>query len=246
MKQLIDLIKAYDPANPSYPPTEIYNEGWLLRIIIDWFSRHRVDDYPLSFQRGSVWFSEALLPSPFLPRNRGDLLGETRTHADGVIGQIDIGRTGKADLELMPGASQFIVLEAKISSPLSAGITHAPKYDQAARNVACIAEVLSKCGRKAEDLEALGFFVLAPEVKIHKGTFTEALDPKSIISKVKNRVSAYEGDREEWYADWFIPSVEKMEIGILSWEEILERISKEDQQASDSIGEFFKHCLEFN
>jgi hypothetical protein len=246
MKQFLDLIRRFDPDNPSFPPTEIFNEGWLLRIILDWFSHHQVDGYPLNFHGGSVWFSEALIPSPFLPRYRGDPLGESRTHADGVIGQIDIGRIGKADLDLISDASQFLVLEAKIGSPLSAGTTNAPYYDQAARNVACIAEVLSRCDRRPDDVDALGFYVLAPELKVRQGVFEDVVEAQSIISKVQRRVSAYEGDRDQWYAEWFIPAVENMKIGVLSWEEILERIGREDNQASSSINEFFAHCLEFN
>ena len=30
------------------PPTELYNEGWLLRLLLDWFSRHPNTEHTLS------------------------------------------------------------------------------------------------------------------------------------------------------------------------------------------------------
>ena len=76
------------------------------------------------------------LPSAFLPRFRGDPLAELHTNAYGVIGEFVVGSAGKSDLVLNENASHFVVLEAKIFSLLSKGVTHAPFFDQAARNVA--------------------------------------------------------------------------------------------------------------
>ena len=246
MQQFIRLISTYDPDQPAFPPTEIYSEGWLLRLILQWFSDHRPIASPLAFHPNARWFSEALLPSPFLPRFQGDPLAEARTHADGVIGQIEIGRAGKADLELAGAATQFIVLEAKISSPLSAGTTNAPDYDQAARNVACIAEVLQRSGRLPGDVEELGFFVLAPKEKIDRGDFDDALDPKSIRMKVEARAESYDGEHDEWLANWFHPLMEQISIGHLSWEDIIDQVRKVDQGAAKSLGDFLGNCLEFN
>ena len=246
MQQFIDLLSSFNPNKPIFPPTEIYNEGWLLRLVLNWFSKRGPIDHPLSFHTESGWFSEALIPSPFLLRYRGDRLAEARTHADGVIGQIEIGRSGKADLDLLDDASQFVILEAKINSPLSSGTKNAPNYDQAARNVACIAEVLRRCEREPQMMSTLGFYVLAPEDKIRAGTFERVLAPNSIHTKVKRRVSSYEGERDDWYADWFLPLMEKLYIDPLSWEEIIQRIGEEDGQASNSLREFFEYCLLFN
>ncbi len=44
-------------------PTELYNEGWMLRLILDWAETHATRAHPLFFERGARWFSEALLPS---------------------------------------------------------------------------------------------------------------------------------------------------------------------------------------
>ena len=68
-------------------------------------------------------------------------------HANGVIGHFSIGDEGKADLKLLPEATQFLVLEAKMFSGLSPTVNNARYYDQAARNVACMAEVLCRAER---------------------------------------------------------------------------------------------------
>ncbi len=57
--------------------------------------------------KNATWISEALLPSSFLPRFRSDLLAESRTHADGIIGHIAIGKHGKADVELLANDAHF-------------------------------------------------------------------------------------------------------------------------------------------
>ena len=144
LDRIVSMLRSCDSAAPLFPPTELFGEGWLLRLFLDLFSTHRVDNHPLSFSQRARWFSEALLPSAFLPRYRGDPLAESWTHADGVIGHFHIGHVGRADLSLSHDASQFIVLEAKMFSKLSSGVTHARYFDQAARTVACMAEVLRR------------------------------------------------------------------------------------------------------
>src|SRR5688572_11739872 len=115
---------------PLFPPTQLYNEGWLLRLILDWYATHPGTNSPLMFSAQARWFSEALLPSAFLPRYRGDQLAESRTHADGVIGHFTIGHRGKADLSLTSSAIQLVVCEAKMFSGLSSNVKNASYFDQ--------------------------------------------------------------------------------------------------------------------
>ena len=138
------LLESCSTENPCFPPTTLYNEGWLLRLVLDWFSTHDIGNHPLNFEKKARWFSEALLPSAFLARRRGDPLAESWTHADGVVGHFVIGAQGKTDLSLLPRATQLLVVEAKMFSELSSGVTKARYFDQAARTVACIAEVFHR------------------------------------------------------------------------------------------------------
>jgi len=160
LRNINAILKSTSTDCPLIPPTDLYNEGWLVRLFLQWFSQQLDDSHPLSFSKECRWFSEALLPTQFRAEYRGDSLSESWTHADGVIGQFEIGKTGRGDLALSTGAKRFVVVEAKMFSKLSSGVTHARYFDQAARTVAGIAEVLNRADRKPDNMARLGFYVL--------------------------------------------------------------------------------------
>jgi hypothetical protein len=246
VEALCSLMISSSTEPSLFPPTLIYNEGWLLRLVLDWYSKRSSSEMPLYFAEGAKWYSEALLPSAFLPRYRGDQLGESRTHADGVIGHFEVGIEGKADFELLSHASQFLVLEAKISSSLSSGVTRAKYFDQAARNIACMAEVLRRAECQPEEVGSLGFYVLAPASQIDKGVFSSVMNQKSVLQKVERRVSEYQGEKDAWFDQWFYPTVNNIEILCLSWEELIAAIGSADVAFCDGISRFYDYCLRFN
>ena len=139
-------------------PTETYNEGWLLRITLDWYCHRAKSDPKAFFDQGASWFSEGRLSSQFLPRWRGDPLAESHTNADGVIGHFDIAQ--RSEIRPRRDARQLLVLEAKLASKLSSGTTKAPGYDQAARSVACLAHI-AEAGIAPTSL-TYGFYVICP------------------------------------------------------------------------------------
>ena len=235
----------HDPI-PHFSPTLIYNEGWLLRLVMDWFSRQKSISHPLAFEENAFWFSESLLPSAFSARYRRDPLAESRTHLDGMVGHFTIGDKGKADFALLPSATQLIAIEAKIYSKLSATVKNAGYYDQAARNVACIAEVLKRANRSPETMNSLGFYVLAPKTQIEKGIFQQDLSKESIIKKVERRVQDYKGEYDTWYEKWFRPTIDCIRLGALSWESIIEVIANQDAGAGEMFRDFLGFCLEYN
>src|SRR4051794_27670096 len=147
----------------------------------------------MSPRAGARWFSEAWLPSAFLARYRGDRLAESRTHADGVVGHFSIGDPGTAGLGLLPDARQLVVLEAKLFNRLSTGVRNAPYYDQAARTVACMAEVLRRAGRDPDAMDDLAFLILAPRARIDDGVFEHDAAHEAIGRKVRRRVEDYAG-----------------------------------------------------
>ena len=165
---LTELLTAYDPESPNFRPTEIYNESWLVKLVIAQGSSIPTEDHPLSFLPGGSWYSEALLPTVFKAQIQGDPLAESRTNADIVIGHFRIGHKAKADFELLENTKQFTVVEAKVGAPLSKGTANAPYFDQAARSVACMAECLARADLAPAALERLDFIVLAPEESIQK------------------------------------------------------------------------------
>ena len=240
------LLESCASDSPLFPPTILYNEGWLLRLVLDWFQNHRTGEHPLSFTIDSSWFSEALLPSAFQARYRGDTLAESSTHLDGVIGHFIIGSTGKTDFSLLSNALQLVACEAKMFSSLSSGIKNARYFDQAARNVACIAEVLRRANRHPSEVPTLGFCVLAPESQIERGIFAKEIKRESIHSKVQQRVGEYGGVKDQWYKEWFQPTLHNIEIRTLSWEETIEDIRDHDADSGDAIERFYQHCVKFN
>ena len=125
-----------------------------------------------------------------------------------------------ANTQLSGSAQQFIVVEAKLFSPLSPRVTHAAYFDQAARNVACMAEVLSRAGRRPQELSSLGFFVLAPREQVDRQFFSREMSVTSIEQKVAERVSEYPAPdleaKEQWRRDWFLPTLSRMRYPRLS------------------------------
>lgn len=239
------VISSFNPAQPNFRPTELYNESWLIKIVLDQASEIEDQDYLLSFLPGSTWFSEGLLPTAFKERYRGDKLSESRTNADGVIGHIQVGQKGKADLDLARNASQFTVVEAKIGAPLSKGTSNAKYFDQAARNVACMAEVIARAGLDPASLNRLEFVVLAPQYSIDKGTFSKELELESIRSKVKKRVDAYEGELDDWYFNRFETTMDCIKVKSLSWESAIGWISKYKPELDEELHSFYDLCLKF-
>jgi len=243
LHRLIDAAES-EPAN--FPPTLIYNEGWLLRLVLDWYSKHPLTDSPLLFQQRATWFSEALLPTPFRPRYRGDTRAEARTHADGIFGHISVGRSAKADARLIDEATQLVVTEAKIYSTLSGGTRNAPTYDQAARNVACITELLSRAKRAPLEMTSLAFFVVAPDDQIKSGIFAQKLDKAAIRGAVQARAEAFSPELDGWVTEWFFPTLEAIRIEALSWETLIGDTLSIDPGAFRSLQAFYERCLIYN
>ncbi len=246
IERICMMLESCATESSLFPPTLLYNEGWLLRLVLDWFSTHSVTEHPLNFPENARWFSEALLPSAFLERHKGDQLAESWTHADGVVGHFLVGNGSKAGLSLLPRATHFVVLEAKMFSCLSTGVKNAKYYDQAARNVACIAEVFHRADLSPQTATQVGFYVLAPHSQIERGVFSEAMNHGSIQRKIERRVREYAGAKDQWYSEWFQPTYQKMEVGTVSWEELIAAIGKQESASADSIERFYRRCIEFN
>ena len=246
-ERITELLARAAQEDTAFPPTDLYNEGWMLRLVLDWFDRNRSVDHELQFHPSASWYSEALLPSAFLARKRGDKLAESWTHADGVIGHFQIGANGSGDLSLQDEASQLVVTEAKMFSKLSAGVTNAKYYNQAARNVACMAEVLCRASIPPPDLENIGFYVIAPESRIDEGIFSEYIGQDSIRDVVQQRVSEFEdAAKDDWFEQWLLPTLKESDVRCMSWEELLGVVEQHDPDEAAGLREFYAHCLNFN
>lgn len=239
-----EILSRCGTSRSVLPPTELFNEGWMLRLVLDWLDKHREHRHVLAFEPGARWYSEALLPSRFLPRARGDVLAESFTHADGVIGHFTVRSGSRGDAVLDSAPSQFIVTEAKLGSSLSAGTKNAPTYDQAARNVACMAHMLAVAGVEPASVSPLAFYVLAPRQQIESGVFGDLLSRQSIEAKVRQRVAAYGGVHDGWYQDSFLPLLERVEVAAIAWEQVFEGMPATNERAD--LERFYAQCLAFN
>jgi hypothetical protein len=240
------MMQSCATKSPVFSPTTIYNEVWLLRLVLDWFSTHPIEGHPLSVTENGRWFSEALLPTTFTGSGKEARLAETSTHADAVVGHFDVDTRGKADLSLRADAKHLVVIDAKIFAGLSPGVSNAKYFDQAARTVACIAEILRCANRPPSDLSRLCFYVVAPQVQIARNVFEKAMSRSSISRKVKKRVSEYGGKKDKWYNDWFQPTLQQIEVGTLSWEELIRTIGEQDASSAASIQWFYLQCIGFS
>jgi hypothetical protein len=240
------LIDATEREPHRFPPTLLYNEGWMLRLVLDWFNTHNTQAHPLSFRAGATWFSEALLPSPFKARYRGDRSAEARTHADGIIGHFKVGSAGKTDVELTADARQFVVVEAKIRSALSGGTRNALTYNQAARSIACIAEVLSRAGRRPDQMDSLAFLVADPQGNLDRGAIAAKLEKSSIEAAVRLRALTFSPELDPWLEAWFLPTLERMTILPLAWERLISDIQDLDDSTGQDLDTFYAKCQEYN
>lgn len=256
--RLLQILRTCESAETArFPPTEIFNEGWMLRLVLDAVQTLNIRNHPLAFCDGAAWYSEARLSSPFRPRARADRLGEGFTNADAVIGHFEFRVETKAGLRLLPGAKQFVVVEAKMFSNLSAGTKNAPTYNQAARNVACMAEAIFHSGRTVGEFDDLGFFILAPAPKRRRDEKLEVLvNPDTIRQAVIDRIAMYELQPRpeaealrEWEAAVFLPLLDRLartqRIRVLTWEDSIEAIRDVDPAMGEELGRFYSRCLEF-
>ncbi len=132
-------------------------------------------------------------------------------------------------------------------SKLTPHVSNAGYFDQAARNVACLAEVLHRAGRHPEQLGSLGFFVLAPAEQIDAGVFKIEMTKQSIRDKVSRRVSEY-GDilKDQWFDEWFLPTLDRACVECLSWEGIIDHVNAVDSRFGVDLRGFYDLCLQFN
>jgi len=248
-KTIYKMLEMAHTDETVFPPTTLYKEGWMLRIVLSAQSEG-VKCLPFTFLPGARWYSEALIGSPFLKRParrfKRDTLYENYTHLDASVGHFDIRPGTKTGLELRPDSKQFVAIEAKMFAPLSKGVTNAPGYDQAARTVACVAWAIEQANRPAEDFESLAFYVIAPKGEIATGKFSKQTSKASIREKVERRIDAYSDDYEKhselktWHDDSFIPTLERIDIHCVPWESTVDAIDEPD------VREFYDRCLRFN
>ena len=89
-----------------------------------------------------------------------------------------------------------------------------------------------------------------PSEQIARNLFKNELSKESIQDRVARRVSEYPfADRvtkEEWQRDWFAPTLQRIKILAVSWEEIVEFIHTKDPAFGSELSAFYSECIRFN
>lgn len=67
-EKFITLFERCLTGEGMFLPTKLYNEGWMLSLVINWFSTQ--GNHLLSFPENGKWHSEAIISATFLPRYR--------------------------------------------------------------------------------------------------------------------------------------------------------------------------------
>lgn len=249
INEIVKILEKADKPDSNIPPTLLYNEGWMLRIVLQQIKEKKIIHDDLTYPSEDVdWYSEALLPSPFLARTRGDNLAESYTHADGVVGKFMIGNKETGDLSLVDSCDFFYVTEAKMYSKLSAGTKNAKNYNQAARNIACIAKLIYDSKNiQISDFQKLGFYVLLPEDQIQdEPSFNSFMEKDNIIAAINNRISHYPTNdkNKKNIFDWLDLNlhdfINKLEIKLITWEDLVAK------STDTSIKDFYQKCLDYN
>ena len=246
-KAFIDLLSSALSVEKNFPPTLIFNEGWMLRILLESHQKGNAC-FPIPYNSDSSWFSEGIISTPF---NRKPYR-ESGTRSDGVIGQIKIRENTKAGLRLTEEARQFVVIEAKMKSGLSPDIENADFYDQASRYLACMCKTIELSNCRFSEIDSLGFYIIAPEHLVDELNCQKYLDSKYILKTVAKRVNQYRQEKEiypelrRWYDKKFKPFMALMEkekrMGCLTWESVIKNIP--DDYERMRTREFLDKCYE--
>ena len=118
-------------------------------------------------------------------------------------------------------------------------------YFQAARNVACIAHLVTGDDNTTESPTRFGFVVIAPKAKIAQGVFS-TVDKDDIARVVERRAKCFDPDAVKWCEGVFRRILGRCELAVLSWEDVLGEIGRVDPDAGTKLGEFYSECLRYN
>ena len=231
----------------------------MLRLILQWFSKNRKPGYQISFDKDAHWFSEGRLATVF-KNGKGLKIGENYTVADGIYGNIAIGTQGAlhkeikargiSDVRLVKDCRQFVAVEAKMYSNFSKGITNAKKYNQVARYLACMSNVVCQSGVDINKIKDLSFYTFLPDSKKNP-TFCEYTRADHIKETVRKRMEDYDSQNsqsktKEWFYNAFLPFMDKVKIKLITWEEILKHIEGVDNESYNMLSAFYLKCKRYN
>jgi|SRR5690606_8185322 len=248
LNQLVENLEG------SIKPTEIYNEGWMLKCVMEQIKGGEIELEKCKIPKDEMWLSETLVPTFFKAINRKDTFAETATRADAIVGQLQIRKGTKWGIEIQQNCSCLYIVEAKMYSKLSKKVTRASDFNQCARNVACLMKMIYEGIKKNKITEIppkIGFYVFIPEKQ--KNVFKNEMTKENIKQVIKKRLNSYFDDhmikenykekKEEefnWLKENLNNFIEILDIEMIFWEDLIKATKNSDTKSQ--LIEFYENC----
>jgi len=216
-------------------PTEIYNEGWMVRLLVKKSIEKQLKINPIDFAVINNWTSEALISSPF---NKAPEKKEGYTHVDIALGDFSVDFAKSGEIIINNNAGIFGVIEAKMKSNLGKGTTNVENYNQASRNVVCIAK--NTLGMNCNSF----FVVVAPEKYLKKNKIEEQIKRDKVKEQVESRFSIYDEEfqtREN--KNNIIEKIDDIDIRAITYEEWINAF---DNLEKKDLRDFYEEAKKWN
>ena len=237
--RVTEILSKCDTDQTNISPTLLYNEGWMTRLLVSASIKYNIRLHGIDFGSMRRWYSEGLLSSPFLARKRGDKFAEGYTHTDMALGDFKLDSPNRGQISVEGSDGVFGVIEAKMGSPLSPGTKNAPHYNQASRNLACIA--FNTRTTKHE----LFLAVAAPAVKIKEHGIEAQVELQTMLDQISDRFKMYDRDSDVYaLKDVVLQRAHKCRCMVISFESWIDALSSHDVHSG--LTDFQQQCYKFN
>lgn len=240
--QILDGVYERKPSH--FPSSELFSEGWMLRLVLDWYSkdvnRATTEKHTLHFCENSRWFSEAGLRSP---------LKDDCAQADGVIGDFEIRDGTKSGIRVQPDAAQFVVVEAKMGSKLAKRTKDHREYDQVTRSILCACFEAANGGVLPGALPAgIRVIVVGPDELFSKDDNAQRLKQEGDASFLRRADEKLAKGPWSKGADRHLVGayLDRVKAVAVSWKEVIDEISCVQPAIADRFTKFYESCCVAN
>ena len=235
MSSTIEKIKALNILTGNINPTIIYNEGWIIRLLVIESMNEKLSIRGINFGilANKNWSSEALISSPFVEKNLKNREGYT--HADIILGDFTVDYNERGEVKINESPKILGIIEAKMGSNLSPGTSNAKDYNQASRNICCLSYVT----KNKLDCEIF-FIIAAPRETIEKHGIELQIERAKILIQIRDR---FKHSNIEYLPE-IQSQVEKCKILSICYEEWINEIL--DTDVKKHLNGFYKECILHN
>jgi hypothetical protein len=217
--------------NENINPTIIYNEGWIVRLLVieSMLEKITIENIEFGKLANKKWSSEALIASPFVTTK---INREGYTHADIILGDFDVNYGERGEVVLADMPEVLGIIEAKMGSSLSKGTKNAPNYNQASRNICCLAHTTQStdCGTF--------FIIAAPQSIIKKYNFEEQ------INQIRTQISERFSHSEISYSKEIEKKVSECKVSVISYEDWINKLKH--AEIKNMLIDFYNQCKKYN